>query len=152
MTSYTIHHDSHDDEVDYNIETNEVWLNGYYLGYTYAYDEQFGGTKWAIARADGCRLDGFNTHIKAHNWLIKNPPIEEPETDSPKTNELTAACQKYGFGLDVEGNVYQGEEWLGQVGYDGDWWVIRQSSEHGEAIPCDSAEQAVWSLWMTEAS
>ena len=152
MTSYTIRRANSHDVIDYDIQTNQVWLNDRYFGYTYPYEEEYGATKWAVERADGYAISGFNTHIKAHNWLIKHPPLEVEIVYSPDPlEELTATCQEYGFGLDVEGNVYQGERFLGKVGYCDRWWVIRQSSQHGEAVPCDSAKDAVWSLWATEA-
>ena len=67
--------------------------------------------------------------------------------------EIAAACDEFGSYLTDDGSIYHNDAKLGQVGCsNGKWWVIRASSQHQTQLPCDSAADAVWSLWMVETS
>ncbi|MDJ0734874.1 MAG: hypothetical protein QNJ47_12530 [Nostocaceae cyanobacterium] len=100
-----------------------------------------------------------NSYIQWHHKQ-GTLPIQKQElsTQTPATtgSEVIASiaieCEKFGFVLEGDGSIYHNDVKLGEVGCtEGRWWVVRASSGDLQ-VPCDSALDAVWSLWMAEVT
>ncbi|RCJ38654.1 hypothetical protein A6770_39705 [Nostoc minutum NIES-26] len=85
------------------------------------------------------------------------PPVQQQlEPEEPRTtgNEIMSqifnACEQHSLEL-LDDGIYRNDEKLGEVGFtDGNWWVIRASSE-GQKMACNSADEAVRLLLVVEA-
>jgi hypothetical protein len=90
---------------------------------------------------------------RAMQTLKTSEEQQEIETGENEITVLIASeCEKYEFEI-LDDGVYYNERKLGEVGRTSlDWWVVRESSTSKTKIPCDSAPDAVWSLWAMETS
>ncbi|MBD2168865.1 hypothetical protein H6G04_31295 [Calothrix membranacea FACHB-236] len=93
-----------------------------------------------------------HSYIKQQYQQGKLPLQEQLEPEEPWAtgNEIMAEifteCEKYGFEM-LEDGIYQNDIKLGKVECtDGRWWVIRAAQEN-QCIPCNSAADAVQSLF-----
>ena len=57
---------------------------------------------------------------------------------------LEAACKEYGVGLDSDGGIWCGEEYLGTVIHTPVWWIASNPDFQGH---CFTAADAVFVLW-----
>ncbi len=117
---------------------------------------------WMVM-VNGAEIHRANSWMKCHSyiqWHYRKGtlPIQKPELDAPVTtdNEVMAQiateCEKFDFDL-YENGIYHNDVKLGEVGCtEGQWWVLQASSQQQEQVPCNSAFDAVWSLWVIKVN
>jgi hypothetical protein len=117
--------------------------------------------RWVVM-VNGLEIHRANTWAKCYSyirWHYKQTtlPKQQQEVETATTGnevmlEISESCEKSGFHLYDDG-IYYNDVKLGEVGCtNGKWWVTRASSQQHRKIPCDSAFDAVWLLWIPEAS
>ncbi|SRR5579883_232607 len=127
-------------------------------------DDDFVTQRWVVMINDE-EIHRADSWAKCHSYITWHYtqgtlPVQQQQVDTqaPATTgnevmaQIAAACDEFGFELTDDG-IYHNDVKLGQVGCtDGNWWVVRASSQYQNQVPCDSASDAVWSLWMVETS
>jgi len=99
----------------------------------------------------GCRR---HRYIRIH-YKDGSLPMQEPETPTSTGNEImvqiATECDKYGLELLDDGIYTSNGERLGEVAYtNGLWWFKRESYAPQKPTFCDSAEDAVWLLQISD--
>ncbi len=112
---------------------------------------------------NGAEIHRADTWAKCHSyiqWHYKQGtlPVQKQDFHAPITNDnevmaqIATECEKFDFDL-YDNGIFHKDVKLGKVGCtEGKWWVLQASSQHQEQIPCNSAFDAVWSLWMVEVN
>jgi hypothetical protein len=97
-----------------------------------------------------------DSYIRWHFTQGTLPAIQEEVELATSENavmvEIASECEKYEFEI-LDDGIYYNDTKLGSVGCTlGNWWVVRESCQSKRKVPCDSAPDAVWSLWAMETS
>lgn len=120
--------------------------------------DDFVTQRWVVM-VNGQEIYRADTWAKCHSyirWHHKQGtlPQQQPETEPTTTgneimSQIATECEKFEFDILNDG-IYYNDTKLGEVGCTNEhWWVIRVSCP-SRKVPCDSAFDAVWSLWATE--
>jgi hypothetical protein len=124
-------------------------------------DEDFVTQRWVVI-INGIEIHRANTWARCYNYITwhykqttlpkQQQGVETATTGNEVILEISESCKKFGFDLYDDG-IYYNDVKLSEVGCtNGKWWVTRASSQQHRKIPCDSAFDAVWLLWIPEAS
>ncbi|BAZ40253.1 hypothetical protein NIES4101_62140 [Calothrix sp. NIES-4101] len=120
--------------------------------------DDFVTQRWVVM-VNGQEIYRSNTWAKCHSyirWHYKQGTFPEQQQEPEPTttgneimSQITTECEKFEFYILNDG-IYYNDTKLGEVGCsNGNWWVTRASCP-SRKVPCDSAFDAVWSLWATE--
>jgi hypothetical protein len=92
-------------------------------------------------------------HYKQGTLPVQNQDFNASvTTDNEVMAQIATECEKFDFDL-YDNGIYHNDIKLGEVGCtEGQWWVLQTSSQQQERLACNSASDAVWSLWMVEVS
>ena len=88
-------------------------------------------------------------HYKRGTLPVQNQDFHPPVTTEDEVMaEIANECEKFELDLYNDG-IYHNDIKLGEVGCtEGQWWVLQESSQEQEKLPCNSASDTLWSLWM----
>jgi hypothetical protein len=114
---------------------------------------------WRVL-VNGCEVFRDTTPARCHSYVKQAYqqgmlPVQMQEEPCTTGNEIMAqifdACEQHGLELLHDGIYTSDGEKLGEVGFtDGNWWVIRASSEQQQQVVCESAIALVRSLLQVE--
>jgi hypothetical protein len=147
--------------VEISFYDHEVYVDDKLIARISHDDDDFVTQRWMVI-INEVEVYRANTWAKSYNYITWHYsqgtlPIQQPEVEPVTTgNEImaliAAECEKFEFDLHDDG-IYYNDTKLGEIGCtDGNWWVIRASCSSKTKISCDSAFDAVWSLWAVEVS
>ncbi|MDJ0798364.1 MAG: hypothetical protein QNJ51_16355 [Calothrix sp. MO_167.B12] len=123
------------------------------------YDQNDFVTQPWLVMVNGAEIHCANSWMQCYSyiqWHYKRGtlPIQKQDFDASVTTdnevmaEIANECERFELDLYDDG-IYHNDIKLGEIGCsNGNWWVLQASSQEQEKLPCNSASDALWCLWM----